>query len=188
MNLRTMEELNYWANLEPIDLTEENKKRLESALDDIIIPEIQQFIVFALTRMSTNEKIERGLDAMELGLAYMKDRNLYNRGYASKQTDTFFASLLLHNIWFDPLTDDEFSWLKVFALRDKMEGLAYELLGTSNYQARGTFEFIFQNVEAQLGEKMPTVGNRPVNGQNTYYCWEILWFYYHAVLPAKQSS
>lgn len=187
MNLETMEELNFWAEKEVIELTEENQERLEAALQHIAIPEVQQFVVLALTRNSDNERISRAIDAMELGVRYMKARNLYTEQMPSKQTDTFFASLLLHNVWFDPVTDDEFSWLKVFALRDKMEGLAYELLGTMGYQYSGSFEFIFQNVEAQLGEKMPTVGNRPVNGQNTYYCWEVLWFYYNAVYPIKKG-
>lgn len=187
MNLETMEELNSWATQSQIELSDSNQVRLESALKYIALPSVQQFVVFALTRNSTNEKISRAIDCMELGVKYMKARNLYAEQMPTKQSDTFFASLLVHNIWFDPAEDNEFDWLKVFQLRDKMEGLAYELMGTETYQYSGSFEFIFQNVEAQLGEKMPTVGNRPVNGQNTYYCWEVLWFYYNSVLPILQK-
>ena len=43
MNLETMEELNFWAEKEAIELTEENQKRLEAALQHIAIPEVQQF-------------------------------------------------------------------------------------------------------------------------------------------------
>lgn len=173
-----MEDLNYWAGIPGIDLKEPIQEGLEEALAYIYDPGVQQFVVFALTRCSTNEKIGRALDAFHIGIRYMKARNLYAEQMPSKQSDSFFAALLLHNIWFDPVKDEASDWLKVFELRDRMEGLAYELMGAMSYQYNGVFEFIFQDVEAQLGESMPTVGNRPVNGQNTSYFWEVLWFYY----------
>ena len=57
---------------------------------------------------------------------------------------------------------------------------------TEEQKASLTTESAFTFTEAQLGEDMPTVGNRPVNGQNTYFCWEVLWFFYNAVLPLKK--
>lgn len=180
-----LEHLQKWSKMEPtLPFDASLYKDFEEALKYISLPEIQQFVVLAVTRQGSLNKLEHAIGAMKLGIKYLKSRNLYSEMMPTKQTDTFFASFLVHNIYFDPMNDDAFDWLKVFYLRDKMEGLAYDLMYSMQYNDRSCFEWIFQNVEAQLGEAMPTVGNRPVNGQNTYFFWEILWFYYenyHAV-------
>lgn len=180
-----LEHLQKWSKMEPtLPFDASLYKDFEEVLKYISLPEIQQFVVLAVTRQGSLSKLEHAIGAMKLGIKYLKSRNLYSEMMPTKQTDTFFASFLVHNVYFDPINDDAFDWLKVFYLRDKMEGLAYDLMYSMQYNDRSCFEWIFQNVEAQLGEAMPTVGNRPVNGQNTYFFWEVLWFYYenyHAV-------
>lgn len=179
-NINYLEE---WAN-KPDVLTEflgdELTGKLEDAIKKLYYPELQQFVALVLTR--ENElmtDIEDALGAFELGLKYFTARGYYYEMAPNKQTCTFLASLLLHNVYFNHHEDNAFDWLKVFALRDKTEGLAYALYENMDYNERGLFEFVYQNVEAQLGEAMPTPGNRPVRGQNTEHFWTVLWFYYY---------
>jgi hypothetical protein len=182
-NNQNVNYLEEWAN-RPDVLTEylDDKltEKLEDAIKRLYYPELQQFVVLVLTR--ENEfisDIEDALGAFQLGLKYFTERGYYHIMAPSKQTCTFLASLLLHNVYFNHHEHDAFDWLRVFSLRDKTEGLAYALYENMDYNDRGMFEFVYQNVEAQLGEAMPTPGNRPVRGQNTEHFWNVLWFYYN---------
>jgi len=182
-NNQNINHLEFWANQKDIltgTLNAMQTERLENAVKKLYYPELQQFVVLVLTRkVEEDGEIEDALGAFELGVRYFTERGYYYEMAPNKQTCTFLASLLLHNVYFNHHIHNAFDWLRVFKLRDETEGLAYALYEIMEYNDRGMFEFVYQNVEAQLGEAMPTPGNRPVRGQNTEHFWNVLWFYYH---------
>ena len=176
-----MTELEIWANTEAKTFSEESMKRLDAALKTITIPEVQQFVVFAITRKSDEDKLCAALDIHEMVLDFLVQRCQYNPLMPSKSSDAIFAATLIHNIWFDPARDTKDDWLKVYYARYSLMKLATEFIVMNRSTADGLFDYIFQIIEAQLGEKMPVVACRPVTGQMTYIFWEIIWLYHHYV-------
>lgn len=170
-----------WASLD-CGLTFDNQKLLED-LDEILqcISSIdaQEFTALVLLNYSNERKIKIAVDAAHVLLEYLKSRKMYNPYAPNKQCDTAIIGVLLHNVFYDRtiFVDGVGTWIDVFDLREYTEDLAKEFT-MSNPQDYGMYDYIYQIVEAQLGENMKPIGNRPVNGQITYIVWEVLWFFY----------
>lgn len=187
-----MTNIEKWANMPETlsfdKLPDKTLKHIDNLINRISNPYVQQFIIFGLTRAGDIEKLNNAIRLAEFGIEYFKARGMYNEINPSKQSDTAIAAMLIHNLYYDYDKDkyDE-SWVKVFDLRKNMSSLAAELYGY-NYKNIDTFEYIYQIVEAQLGEDMPPVGNRPVNGQYTYIVWELIWLYYNWIKPLQNQQ
>ena len=169
------------------DLSESLYNQIDNLINRIANPYVQQFVIFGLTRVGNEKKLCDAIYLTEFGIEYFKARGMYNEINPSKQSDTAIAAMLMHNLYYDATEDNsEDNWINVFLLRKEMNSLAVELYG-QNYKNIDVFEYIYQIVEAQLGEDMPPVGNRPVNGQYTYIVWELIWIYYNWVAPLKNG-
>lgn len=176
-----MTEFDIWANIEPKQFSKESTQRLDEALKTITIPEVQQFVVFAVTRKGDEDKLSDALNVHEMLLDYLTQRHQYNPLMPSKMTDAIFAAALIHNIWFDPSKDTADDWLKVYYARENLTKLASEFIVMNRSTADGLFDYVFQIVEAQLGEQMPVVACRPMTGNMTYVLWETIWLYHRYV-------
>lgn len=182
-----MTEFELWASILPKKFSEKNTKRLDAALKTITIPEVQQFVVFAVTRRGSEDKLSDALDVHEMLLDYLTQRHQYNPLMPSKMTDAIFAASLIHNLWFDPSKDSADDWLKVFYARYNMQRLAAEFCIMNHATADGLFDYVFQIIEAQLGERMPVAACRPMTGNMTYVLWEIVWLYHRYVKKGQES-
>lgn len=177
-------ELEFYGRMQNIEYTDETLRRLEKAVKEISIPEIQQFVVTVVMKFGQEDRLQDALNAFDLLRDFLIQRKQYVPMYPSKMSDTVFAAVLVHNISFYRETDTLADWEKVFGLRSTFEALGKELLA-QDFRNDGAFDYIFQICEAQLGEQMPVIACRPVTGQMSYVMWEILWLYYHFVKPLK---
>ena len=176
---RQMTQLELWAMTENYPFTEKTLTRLEDAIEHIVIPEVQQFVVFGVMKCSNEIKLQDALDQFDMLKDFLTKRGGYNEFSPSKQNDCVFAAMLLHNIWYDQRADKpEDDGIKVFAARQRMMDLAKEFVVMSPACRDGVFDYIFQMIEAQLGGEMPVQNCRPMTGQMSYCLWEILWLYY----------
>ena len=165
----------------PVVITDEKLlKRLETHLDRISVPAIKTFVELVCKREHSNKTLAIALNATDMLVAFMKARALYIEIRPNKQTDTAIAATLLHNVFFDRtlyVNKQDIPWQDVFKARINLSKLAEAIMGT-DYHYDGYMDYIFQIIEAQLGEDMPIIACRPVNGQITYIVWENLWIYY----------
>ena len=90
-----MTEFDLWAGIEPKQFSKENETRLDIALKTITIPEVQQFVVFAVTRKGSEDKLSDALAVHEMLLDYLTQRHQYNPLMPSKMTDAIFAAALI---------------------------------------------------------------------------------------------
>ena len=176
-----MTEFDLWAETPSKKFSDENVKRFDAALKTITIPEVQQFVVFAVTRKGDEDTLRDALDIHEMLVDYLTQRHQYNPLMPSKMTDAIFAASLIHNIWFNPSKDTVDDWLKVYYARENLTKLASEFIVMNRSTADGLFDYIFQIIEAQLGEQMPVAACRPMTGNMTYVLWEVIWLYHRYV-------
>lgn len=176
-----MTEFDLWAKTPSKKFSDENVKRFDAALKTITIPEVQQFVVFAVMRKGDEDTLRDALDIHEMLVDYLTQRHQYNPLMPSKMTDAIFAAALIHNIWFNPSKDTVDDWLKVYYARENLTKLASEFIVMNRSTADGLFDYVFQIVEAQLGEQMPVAACRPMTGNMTYVLWETIWLYHRYV-------
>lgn len=180
-----MTEIELWASTTNNKYSEKTLHRLEDAVNCLVLPEVQQFVVFGIMKCGTEEKLLETLDEFDMLKDFLKRRGEYNELMPQKQNDCVFAAMLLHNIWYDQNIDDpEDDWIKVFAARQRMAKLANEFIVMSPACRDGVFDYIFQMIEAQLGGEMPVQNCRPMTGRMSYCMWEIIWLYHTYVRKA----
>ena len=151
-------------------------RTLEEIYDIIGDPKITEFIKHVFENERRSKKAQKlAIGATNHMIDYLIARKMYNTMIKNHQVDVAIAGCLLHNVFMKDRNPK--NWLKVFTLRDKYYAYAESIC--DNPQDIGAFLYIFQIVEAQLGEEMPVVACRPVNGQITYIVWEIIWLYYY---------
>lgn len=160
------------------ECVDEYKKILESVLGRIRIEEVREFVkeVLMHNTPTTYDELTRrnaALEKTQYLVYYLKARQMYNDMNPNKQTDTAIAAMLLHNLYFD---GNKENWQQVFTARTELKEIADKYTTSASY---GAFDYIFQIIEAQLGEDMPIPACRPVYGQVTYIVWEVIWFYDH---------
>lgn len=152
------------------------KEKLNEILEIITVPELKtvlETILFDKYKPKILKNRIKDIETVEFGLEFLKARKLYNPLYSNKQVDTAIAAILLHRVFNDDKSITINNWKNVFNAREKMKPIVAEHLNSGNYEM---FEYIYQIIEAQLGEEMPIPACRPVIGQVTYIVWEILWF------------
>ena len=173
-----MTEIELWASTTNNPFTKTTLEKLEDAVRCITLPEVQQFVVFGVMKCSTEEKLLDALDEFNMLKDFLTRRGEYNPLMPNKQNDCVFAAMLLHNIWYDQRVDDpDDDWIKVFVARQRMAKLAKEFIVLSPSCRDGVFDYIFQMIEAQLGEEMPVQDCRPMTGRMSYCMREIIWLY-----------
>lgn len=156
----------------------EYNRILEDVLNRIGIEEIRSFVreVLAAHAPTSIDELAPRNNAVEKAqylIYYLKARQMYNDINPNKQTDTAIAAMLLHNLYFDGSKEH---WQDVFTARTELQPMVAKYTTQASY---GAFDYIFQIIEAQLGEDMPIPACRPVYGQVTYIVWEVIWFYSH---------
>ena len=165
----------------------EYKKDLIDFLDRFNTPELAQFLRDVLLDHykpedeETLNKYKNNLYMAKYLLYYLHARKMYNPIVPNKQTDTAAAAILIHNLFFD---GDKDNWKTVFEAREKLDPIAMPLKNSGNWEM---FDYIWQIVEAQLGEDMPIPACRPVIGQITYIVWEIIWIFNHDINNSKEA-
>lgn len=118
-----------------------------SALKDISVPELFDFVVTILNEHGDKAKLENANKVHDVLKFILTERNLYVPGQSF--LNILIAACLLHNIV------DIKKWNDVFKIREMIEG--YDSKGIP-YQA---IESICDTIEGQLGEGMPIKGCRP---------------------------
>ena len=182
-----MAEMEIWSIAQNQEFKEETLKRLEKALNKITLPEVQQFVVFGVMKKSNEKKLSDALDAFDVLEDFLIQRRQYNPLCPTKMTDCVFAAMLLHNLWYDDMGEDD-DWIRVFYARKNMTRLATEFCVMNHARADGVFDYIFQLIESQLGEDMPVVACRPVTGQMSYCMWEVLWLHCTYLRKVKKGT
>lgn len=166
-----------------MDFNKETKEKLESILNLLSINEMREFVTTLLEKYGSEYQLKHSLAAADVLIDYLKARKMFNPLAPNKSTDTAIAAVLVHNLFYDRtlMSNKEVrvdSWMQVFKLRNSTKELRLEL-GEKNYGVMDAIDYVYQIVEAQMGEEMPVIACRPVNGQITYIVWEVLWFYYN---------
>ena len=164
------------------------KEQLETALNRISISSIREYAETVLEKHGSERQVSISLEIINVLIPYLKARHMYNELSGNKPTDTAIVAVLLHNIFYDrtTLTKDEAlkCWKNVFLLREKTQYIADEF-AAKDFNCYDAIGYVFQIVEAQMGEDMPVIACRPTSGQITYIVWEVLWFYYTYLYQSK---
>lgn len=153
-------------------------EELNNVLSKVSIENLKLFckkVLLDLKRPTDDEtltKYNENIRIVNFMIEYLKARKLYNELRPNKQTDAAIVSILLHNVY---CTGEPEDWQNVFTLRRETSSVVEKEYSTPD--VLDVIQYIYQVVEAQLGELMPVPANRPVNGQITYMVWEVLWFY-----------
>lgn len=191
MNNDMSERLVLWNNLDTglhFD-NDELLAELDEVLNCMSSIDAQEFTALVLLNYSNERRIKIAVQAAKVLMSYLTARKMYNPYAPNKQCDTAIMGVLLHNVFYDRTiyVNHIGDWISVFTLRRNTEELAKEFTA-SNPQNYGMYDYVYQIVEAQLGEDMKPIGNRPVNGQITYIVWEVLWFYYSFLCQLPTAS
>lgn len=187
-----MTELEYWTGKKNIELTKETQEKFNECVERIQIPELQQFVITVVTKESNELRVRDSVRACEVAMSYLKATNMMTDMFQSKAVELVIAAILLHNVYFTPHFSPEMNakpedfWIEVYTLRNETSRLA-DYFVRMNTRINGLFDIVYEYVEAQLGEKMPVRGSRPVRGQDTHLTWEILWLYYTQIYPLQEK-
>lgn len=172
--------------------SKESEEKLNKFLNLLSIQEMKEFVSTLLEKYGSEYQIKHSIAAAEILVEYLMARKMFNPIAPNKSTDTAIAAVLVHNLFYDRTLlatkkEKVDSWMQVFKLRNETKELRLKL-GEKNYGVMDAIDYVYQIVEAQMGEEMPVIACRPVNGQITYIVWEVLWFYYKYMADTSEVA
>jgi hypothetical protein len=140
---------------------------------------------------STDTKAMHAIGATLEMIDRLKSLKLISDQINNKQCDMAITACMIHNVFFDRITyllleESECNMEKslvcerIFAARFKLNEIVQKHI--NEYTPPLAFDYVFEIVEAQLGEDTPIQRCRPVQGQPTQILAEVLWWYYHEYL------
>lgn len=164
------------------------KEKQEKIFEYISIKGLTGFIADVQSQMKDKE-VTHAINATLLLIKRLKSLRLLNEMLPNKQSDFAITACMIHNFSFrwNSIFSTNFNMKDAMAIFNTRFALYDTALKNEDAAANmAVYDYIFEVVEAQLGENTPVQKCRPVHGQPSAIVAEVLWWYYTQVYDVAE--